>query len=117
MKAMGLLLLAHAIRLVSCDSTVAALYIKTLQKIGEKNMMNLKIGDIVKAKGYEIRLVVVGASDKGYDLFSVWPYNDRFIYWSVDADGHGDILSIVPDPEWDAMKVTNLQKKTGRDGT
>ena len=74
-------------------------------------MMNLKIGDIVKAKDCEIRLVVVGASDKGYDLFSVWPYNDRFIYWEVDADGHGDILSIVPDPEWDAMKVTNLQKK------
>lgn len=45
---------------------------KTLKKIGEKNMMNLKIGDIVKAKGYEIRLVVIGASDKGYDLFSVW---------------------------------------------
>lgn len=85
------------------------------KKIGEKNMMNLKIGDIVKAKGYEIRLVVIGASDKGYDLFSVWPYNDRFIYWSVDADGHGDILSIVPDPDWDAMKVTNLQKK--REGT
>ena len=82
-------------------------------------MMNLKIGDIVKAKDCEIRLVVVGASDKGYDLFSVWPYNDRFLYWEVDADGHGDmdadghgdILSIVPDPEWDAMKVTNLQKK------
>ena len=79
-------------------------------------MMNLKIGDIVKAKDCEIRLVVVGASDKGYDLFSVWPFNDRFIYWEVDADGHGDILSIVPDPEWDAMKVTNLQKKTERDG-
>ena len=31
--------------------------------------MNLKIGDIVKAKDCEIRLVVVGASDKGYDLF------------------------------------------------
>ena len=90
---------------------------KTLQKIGEKSMMNLKIGDIVKAKDCEIRLVVVGASDKGYDLFSVWPYGDRFLYWEVDADGHGDILSIVPDPDWDAMKVTNLQKKTGRDGT
>ena len=84
---------------------------KTLQKIGEKSMMNLKIGDIVKAKDYEIRLVVVGASDKGYDLYSVWPYNDRFHCWEVDADGHGDILSIVPDPEWDAMKVTNRQKK------
>jgi hypothetical protein len=34
----------------------------------------------------------------------------------VDADGHGDILSIVPDPEWDAMKITNRQKKIGRDG-
>ena len=74
-------------------------------------MMNLKIGDIVKAKDCEIRLVVVGASEKGYDLYSVWPYNDRFICWEVDADGHGNILSIVPDPEWDAMKVTNLQKK------
>jgi len=74
-------------------------------------MMNLKIGDIVKAKDCELRLVVVGASDKGYDLFSVWPFNDRFIYWEVDADGHGDILSIVPDPKWDAIKVTNLQKK------
>ena len=93
------------------------LLMKTLQKIGEKNMMNLKIGDIVKAKDCEIRLVVVGASDKGYDLFSVWPFNDRFLYWEVDSDGQGDILSIVPDPEWDAGKVTNLQKKIGRDGT
>lgn len=49
--------------------------------------------------------------------FQSGSHNDRFIYWSVDADGHGDILSIVPDPEWDAMKVTNLQKKIGRDGT
>ena len=90
---------------------------KTLQKIGEKSMMNLKIGDIVKDEGSPIRLVVVGASDKGYDLYSVWPYNDRFHCWEGDADGHGDILSIVPDPEWDAMKITNRQKKTGRDGT
>ena len=73
--------------------------------------MNLKIGDIVKDEGSPIRLVVVGASEKGYDLYSVWPYNDRFLCWEVDADGHGDILSVVPDPEWDAMKVTNLQKK------
>jgi len=84
---------------------------KTLQKIGEKSMMNLKIGDIVKAKDCELRLVVVGASDKGYDLFSVWPYNDRFIYWEVDLDGNGDILSVVPDPDWDAKKITNRQKK------
>ena len=71
----------------------------------------LKIGDIVKDEGSPIRLVVVGASDKGYDLYSVWPFNDRFHCWEVDADGHGDILSIVPDPEWDAMKITNIQKK------
>ena len=74
-------------------------------------MMNLKIGDIVKAKGYEIRLVVVGASEKGYDLYSVWPYGARFICWEGDADGHGDILSVVPDPDWDAKKITNRQKK------